>query len=52
MNYLPMEPSEMPGTPEYEEVFQEQYERRRALLDLIEEQAQYDLIQFPQRFSH
>ena len=52
MNYSPMDPSEFPGTPEYEEVFKEQYERRQALLDLIEEQADYDLMQFPQRFSH
>ena len=51
MDYLPLDPSDCPGTPEYEEIFQEQYERRRALLDLLEEQAQYDLIQFPQRFS-
>ena len=49
---LALDPSEYPGTPEYEEVFQEQYKRRQALLDLIEEQAEYDLIQFPQRFSH
>ena len=51
MSY-PMDPSEMPGTPEHEEFYQEQYERRQALLDLIEEEADYDLIQFPQRFSH
>lgn len=49
---LPLDPSEYPGTPEYEEVYQEQYERRQWLLDLIEEQADYDLIQYPQRFSH
>ena len=52
MDYLPLDPSECPGTPEYEELFKEHHERRQSLLDLIEEQAQYDLIQFPQRFSH
>ena len=46
---LPLDPSEMPGTPEYEEVFQEQYQRRQAFLDLIEEQATYDTVQFPYR---
>jgi hypothetical protein len=52
MRDLPLDPSDMFGTPEYEEIFQEQYQRRQALLDLIEEEADYDLIQFPQRFSH
>ena len=51
MSY-PMDPSEMVGTPEYEEVYQEQYERRQTLLDLIEEQSDYDLVQYPQKFSH
>lgn len=47
-----LDPSEYVGTPEYEEIFQEQYERRQALLDLIEEQVDDDLVQYPQRFSH
>ena len=52
MRDLPLDPSDAVGTAEYEEIFQEQYERRQALLDLIEEQADYDLIQYAQKFSH
>ena len=48
----PMDPSECPWTPEGEEV----YEQRRAyvewLLNLEAEDEEYELIQYPQRFSH
>ena len=49
---LPMDPSECPWTPEGEEV----YEQRRAyvemLLNLEAEDEDYELVQYPQRFSH
>ena len=46
---LPLDPSEMVGTPEYEEVYEEQRARCQALIDLIEEQDDYDTIQYPYR---
>ena len=52
MDYLPLDPSEYPGTPEYEELFEERETKRHMLLDLIEEQATYNRLQFPYRFSH
>jgi hypothetical protein len=52
MSELPLDPSEYPGTPEYEELFKERQARRHMLLDLIEEQATYDKLQFPYRFSN
>jgi len=49
---LHMDPSECPWTPEGEEV----YEQRRAyvemLLNLEAEDEDYELVQYPQRFSH
>ena len=47
-----MDPSEMPGTPEYEEIYEEQRARSQALIDLIEEQDDYDTLQFPYRQSN
>ena len=44
-----MDPDEQVGTPEYEELFKEREARRHMLLDLIEEQATYDTVQFPYR---
>ena len=49
---LPLDPSEFIGTPEYEEVYEEQRIRSQALLDLIEEQSDYDTIQYPYRQSN
>ncbi len=46
---LPLDPSEMPGTPEYEEFYEEQRARCQSLIDLIEEQDNYDTAQFPYR---
>jgi hypothetical protein len=49
---FPIDPSECPWTPEGEEV----YEQRRAyvemLLNLEAEDEDYELVQYPQRFSH
>ncbi len=49
---LPLDPSEYPGTPEYEEIFQEHYDRRRMLLDMIEEDRMYQQLQYPYRQSN
>lgn len=49
---LPLDPSESVGTPEYEEIFKEQHDRRRMLLDLLQEQHDADQLQFPYRVSH
>jgi len=49
---LPLDPSECIGTPEYEEVYEEQRARCQALIDLIEEQDDYDTLQFPYRQSN
>ena len=49
---LPLDPSEFIGTPEYEEVYEEQRIRSQALLDLIEEQSDYDTLQYPYRQSN
>ena len=49
---LPMDPGEAPGTPEYEEIFQEQQDRRRLLLDLIEEDRMYSQLQYPYRHTN
>ena len=48
---LPMDPDECPGTPEYEEIFQEQHNRQRQLLDMIEEDRLYKQLQYPYRHS-
>ena len=48
---LPMDPDECLGTPEYEEIFREQNDRRRMLLDMIEEDRQYSQLQYPYRHS-
>lgn len=52
MSELPLDPSEYPGTPEYEELFEERQAKKRMLLDLIEEQATYSRLQFPYRHSN
>ena len=49
---LPMDPDEQIGTPEYEEIFQEHTDRRRMLLDMIEEDRQYSNHQYPYRHSN
>ncbi len=49
---LPMDPSEYPGTPEYEELREDREARYAQYLDLLSEEEDYDCVQFPQRFSH
>ena len=49
---LAMDPSEYPGTPEYEELQSEREARYTHYLDLIAEDEDYELVQYPQRFSH
>ncbi len=49
---LAMDPSEYPGTPEYEELQSEREARYTQYLDLIAEDEDYELVQYPQRFSH
>ena len=49
---LPMDPSEAPGTPEYQELQAERQLRYEQLLDLMQEEHDAELLQFPQRFSH
>ena len=48
---LPLDPAEQVGTPEYEEIFQEQQDRRRLLLDLLEEDRMYSQLQYPYRHN-
>ena len=48
----PMDPAECPWTPEGEDLRSEQESWREAILDLLAEDEDYELIQFPQRFSH
>lgn len=52
MTELPLDPSEYPGTPEYEEVFTMHQERRRLMLDLLEEDRAYAQLQYPYRHSN
>ena len=52
MNYLAMDPSEYPGTPEYEELQSDRDVRHQEMLDLLAEEQDYELVQYPQRFSH
>ena len=47
-----MDPSEYPGTPEYNELQADREARYTKYLDLIAEDEDYELIQYPQRFSH
>jgi hypothetical protein len=49
---LPMDPAEAPGTPEYEELCAERQIWRERMLDLMQEEHDAELLQFPQRFSH
>ena len=50
---LPMDPDECPWTPEGEELQSDRDARyTQYLLDLMAEDEDYDLIQFPKRFSH
>ena len=48
----PIDPSECSWTPEGEELQSDIEARREALLDLMAEDEDYELIQYPQRFSH
>ena len=52
MSLLPLDPDEQIGTPEYEEIFQSQQDRRRMLLDMIEEDHLYSQLQYPYRYSN
>ena len=49
---LPMDPSECLGTPEYEELQEDREARYTQYLDLMAEEQDYELVQYPQRFSH
>jgi hypothetical protein len=49
---LAMDPSEYPGTPEYEELQAEREARYTQFLDEQSEEQDYECIQYPQRFSH
>ena len=49
--YPSTDPVEWVGTPEYEEERAVRELRRQQMLDLIEEQAVYDTIQFPYKPS-
>ena len=49
---LPMDPSECPWTPEGKELESERQLRYERLLDLMQEEHDAELLQFPQRFSH
>ena len=47
-----IDPSEYPGTPEYEELRHDREARYTEYLDLMIEDEDYEFIQYPQRFSH
>ena len=49
---LPMDPSECSWTPEGQELESEIQEWREAILDLMAEDEDYELVQYPQKFSH
>ena len=49
---LHTDPSEHPGTPEYDELREERQRIRTLMLDLMEEQRQADMLQYPYRISH
>ena len=51
MSLIPLDPDECPWTPEYEEIFQSQQDRRRMLLDMIEEDRLYSQHQYPYRHT-
>ena len=52
MNYPSTDPSEWVGTPEWYEVQAERKARYTEYLDLMAEEQDYELLQYPQRFSH
>ena len=52
MNYLPMDPDEAVGTPEYEELRTARQMRYEQMLELMQEEHDAELLQYPQRFSH
>ena len=47
-----LDPSEMPGTPEYEEIFIQERDRLQHLLDQIAEDEAYEAQQYPYRPSN
>ena len=49
---LPMDPSECLWTPEGEELQSDIQAWREAVLDLMAEDEDYELVQYPQKFSH
>ena len=49
--YLATDPSEYPGTTEYEEILEERHRLRVLMLDLLAEQEEQDRLQFPYRFN-
>ena len=49
---LPIDPSECPWTPEGEELEADSKLWSQQMLELMAEDEDYELIQYPQRFSH
>jgi hypothetical protein len=47
-----MDPDEMPGTPEYEELRAQRQLQYEQLLDILQEEHDAEMLQYPQRFSH
>ena len=52
MSYPATDPEEWVGTPEWYELQAEREARYTQFLDEQAEELDYELIQFPQRFSH
>ena len=48
----PLDPSEAIGTPEYQELHEKRTRLREQMLDYLQEQRDYETLQYPQRFSH
>ena len=50
--YSATDPSEWIGTPEHDEVREHQHRLRELMLDLLQEQNDTDLLQYPYRHPH
>ena len=49
---LPIDPAECPWTPEGEELREDRESRYTQFLDIMAEDEDYELVQYPQKFSH
>jgi len=47
-----MDPDEQVGTPEYDELREDREVKHQQMLDFMAEEQDYELIQYPQKFSH